>query len=158
MGSLSRSDHRGAAQVFQVPLKVIHKTRGENMPTSRTQKSNGNASSVTFDDVRKLALSFPGVEEGTSYGTPALRVKGKFLARLHEDGESLVVKVDYAAREVLMAADPHTFYVTGHYVCYPMMLVRLSTVRAVDLKQLIEDAWRITAPKRLVQEYQKADS
>lgn len=127
------------------------------MSRPRTRKRHGNTNPVSFDTVRELALGFPGVEEGTSYGTPTLRVKGKFLARLHEDGETLVLKVDYAAREVLMAADPGTFYVTGHYSCYPMMLVRLSTVRLADLQQLIADAWQSNAPKRLIQQHNKAD-
>jgi hypothetical protein len=45
---------------------------------------------VTLATVRQLALAFPGVEEGFSYGTPGFRVRGKFLARLWEDGETLI--------------------------------------------------------------------
>ena len=37
---------------------------------------------MTFDDVRKIALAWPEVDDGTSYGTPALRVRKKLLARL----------------------------------------------------------------------------
>ena len=100
--------------------------------------------------VRQLALALPGVEEGTSYGTPAFKVSGKLLARFHQDGESLVVKVEYAAREVLMGANPKTFYITDHYRCWPWMLVRISSVDPDDLRQLLEEAWRGSAPKRLV--------
>ncbi len=46
---------------------------------------------MTFDDVRIVALKWPEVTDGTSYGTPALKVRGKLLTRLKEDGESLVV-------------------------------------------------------------------
>ena len=46
---------------------------------------------MTFDDVRKLALAWPEVEDGSSYGTPALKVRKKMLARLKEDGDSLVM-------------------------------------------------------------------
>src|SRR5947199_4980630 len=46
---------------------------------------------VTFDDVRKIALAWPEVEDGTSYGTPALKVGKKLLARLKEDGDSMVM-------------------------------------------------------------------
>lgn len=106
------------------------------------------------DAVRKIALSFPGVEEGTSYGTPAFRVAGKLLARLHQDGESVVVKVEFAAREVLMGAKPDTFYITDHYRCYPLMLVRMATVDPDDLRKLIEDAWRQSAPKRAAAKYE----
>jgi hypothetical protein len=61
-----------------------------------------------------------------------------------------VLKTEYATREVLMAAQPETFYVTDHYRCYPWMLVRLSTVELSLLRGLIEDAWRSLAPKRLI--------
>ena len=40
---------------------------------------------VTFDDVRKISLVWPEVEDGTSYGTPALKVRKKLLVRLKED-------------------------------------------------------------------------
>src|SRR5262245_32761046 len=97
-----------------------------------------------------MLLALPAVEEGTSYGTPAFRVSGKMLARFHQDGESLVVPVEFAAREVMMGANPETFYTTNHYHCYPLMLVRLSKVDFAELKELLEDAWRRRAPKRLV--------
>jgi hypothetical protein len=42
---------------------------------------------VTFDDVRRISLAGPGVEDGTSYGTPALKVRKKLLVRLKEDGD-----------------------------------------------------------------------
>ena len=105
---------------------------------------------LTFDDVRRIALALPGVEEGTSYGTPAFKVKGKFLSRLKEDCETLVVKIGFDERDILMAANPETFYITDHYLGYPAVLVRLATVDPDDLRELFEGAWRLVAPKRLV--------
>ena len=93
-------------------------------------------------------LALPGVEEGTSYGTPAFRCGGKILARFHQDGESLVLKVEYAAREVLTGSHPDAFYVTDHYQCWPLMLVRLASVELDLLTRLIEEAWRGLASKR----------
>jgi hypothetical protein len=104
---------------------------------------------VTFETVRRLALALPEVEEGTSYGTPAFRVRGKFLARLREDLDSLAVRIDFDAREVLMTANPETFYITDHYRGYPAILVRLSTVDLDELRDVLEQAWRYSAPKRL---------
>ena len=105
---------------------------------------------VSFDAVRKTALALPGVEEGTCYGTAAFRVKGRFLARLKEDGETLVVKCGFDERDFRMQADPKTFFTTDHYRGYPTVLVRLTTVRADDLRDVIEQAWRTNAPKRLL--------
>lgn len=120
------------------------------MSKSPTQKGRRKGKQLTFDTVRQLALALPGVEEGTSYGTPAFKVGGKLLARFHQDGESLVVKVEYAAREVLMGANPKTFYITDHYRCWPWILVRIASVDTDELRGLLEDAWRNTAPKRMV--------
>jgi len=103
--------------------------------------------------VRRLALALPGVEEGSSYGTPGFRVRGKFLARLWEDGETLVVKCGDLERDFRMQADPETFFITDHYRGYPTVLVRLTRVALGDLREVLEQAWRQNAPKRLVAEY-----
>ena len=110
-------------------------------------------SRVTLATVRRLALALPGVEEGLSYGTPGFRVRGKFLARLWEDGETLVVKCGDDERDFRMKADPETFFVTEHYRGYPTVLVRLARVSQADLRAVLEEAWRRQAPKRLVKEY-----
>jgi len=105
---------------------------------------------VTFETVRELVLALPGVAEGTSYGTPAFRVGGKFLLRLKEDGESLAVKIGIDERDMLITADPETFYITDHYRGYPAVLVRLSAIDRERLCEMLEEAWRFCAPKRLV--------
>jgi hypothetical protein len=108
---------------------------------------------VTFATALRIARTFPGVEEGTSYGTPALRVGKKFLARLREDGETLVVKCGFDERDLRMQADPGTFFNTDHYRGYPSVLVRLARVSERDLRDVLEVAWRLNAPKRLVAGY-----
>jgi hypothetical protein len=65
--------------------------------TKQTTRRRSAVKPVTWDTVRQLALALPGVEEGTSYGTPAFKVKGKLLARFHQDGESMVVKIEYGS-------------------------------------------------------------
>lgn len=100
---------------------------------------------VTFEDVRSIALSLENVEEGTSYGTPAFKVRGKLLARLREDGDSLVVGTTFEEREEMMAAEPDTYYITDHYLKYPGVLVRLSRVHADALRDLLGRAWRLAS-------------
>jgi len=100
--------------------------------------------------VRRVALALPGVEEGSSYGTPGFRVRGKFLARMKEDGETLVVKCGDDERDFRMQADPETFFITDHYRGYPTVLIRLARVRLGDLREVLAEAWRRNAPKRLI--------
>ncbi len=98
---------------------------------------------LSWETVRELALSLPGSEEGTSYGTPAFKVRGKLFVRLHQSEGSLVVKIEQSERAMRMKADPEAFYITDHYVNYPWMLVRLAAIRKEDLHELLEDSWRL---------------
>lgn len=102
-----------------------------------------------FETVRREALALPGAEEGTSYGTPAFRVGGRLFVRLHEDGESLVLRMDFDAREALIKADPRAFHLTDHYLGYPMLLLRFARVSRARLRELLAGSWREVAPKRL---------
>src|SRR5687768_15146293 len=104
------------------------------------------SSGVRFAEVCELALRLSDVEEGTSYGTPALKVRGKLVARLKEDGETLVLRTTFADRDRLLAAAPDVFYVTDHYLKYPWILVRLPRVERPFLSELIAEAWRLAAP------------
>ena len=108
---------------------------------------------VTFDTVRAFALTLPETEERPSYGTPAFRVRNKLFARLREDGELLVVRIGFFERDVLIADNPATFSVTPHYQSSPMVLVRLASVEPDELQELLTEAWRFAAPKRLVASY-----
>jgi hypothetical protein len=116
----------------------------------RKKSPKKNASNITAETVRKLALELPSAEEGTSYGTPAFRVQGCLFARMHQDGDAVVVKIDLADRTRRMQADPEAYYVTDHYLNYPMMLVRFAKVSVDDLRELLQESWRRSAPARLV--------
>lgn len=104
---------------------------------------------VTYDTVRELALQLPGVEEGTSYGTPALRVNKKFMARLREDGESVAFRLGFDEREILMKSKPEVFFITDHYAGYPAVLLRLSTASREEAADIVRMSWHFVAPKRL---------
>jgi hypothetical protein len=108
---------------------------------------------VTFQAVRLAAQALPGVEDSTSYGTPALKVWGKLLARLHQDGVCFVLRADLLDREILVQSDPAVFFITDHYRDYPWILVRFLTVDPEALPDLMERAWRLVAPKSLVKKY-----
>jgi hypothetical protein len=110
--------------------------------------------SLTFAEVRDMALALPGVEESTSYGTASLKLGKKMLARLKEDGETLVLKVGFDEREMLMEAEPAVFFITDHYRGYPNVLVRLAKVHPPTLRRLLEQAWREAAPKRLLRDFE----
>ena len=93
-----------------------------------------------------MGLALPDVEEGTSYGSPSLKVGGKMFTCLpvHRSAEpdSLAVRIDFDQRDELMAAEPDTYYLTDHYVNYPVVLVRLSRIHRDALRDLLLMSWR----------------
>jgi hypothetical protein len=104
---------------------------------------------LTWDDVRELALALPEVVEGTSYGTPAFHVKKKFMARLREDGETVAFRVSFDERDLLMQTRPKTFFITDHYLGYPAVLLRLGAATRAELADVVRMSWRFSAPKRV---------
>jgi hypothetical protein len=114
---------------------------------------------MTFEDVRAIALKWPEVGDGTSYGTPALKVRGKLLTRLKEDGESLVVfDVEPDERAMLIETQPKVFYFTDHYRDWSMVLVRLSKARRPTIEALLLRRWRALASKKALKALQAAPS
>jgi hypothetical protein len=109
--------------------------------------------SVDFDMVRTAALKLPSVFEGTSYGTPCLRVGKTLIARLREDGETLVLKIDPMERDVLMEAEPDVFFTTDHYRGYPLVLVHMPKAALDHIEMLLRRAWFAAAPKRLTKHF-----
>jgi hypothetical protein len=113
----------------------------------------------TWEDVVAIGTRLPGVEVGTSYGTAALRVRGKGMCRLRSDPDALVIRVaDMGEREALLQGDPDVFFSTPHYDGWPYVLVRLERVDPVELGELVEDAWRLFAAKRVVKAWDEQAS
>jgi len=110
---------------------------------------------MTYEDFRAIVLSFPGVEEGSSYGQPSFLVRKKFLTRLRrEDNSAVFLEVGHDEREILMEAEPQTFHFTAHYKDYPSVLARLETLHPDALRGFIERRWRKVALKSTVKAWE----
>ncbi|HEX4249237.1 MAG TPA: MmcQ/YjbR family DNA-binding protein [Pseudonocardia sp.] len=97
-----------------------------------------------------MAGELPAVEESTSYRTPALKVAGKTFARLRTEAEGgLMVLCSPAEKEALLASGDPAFYTTPHYDGYGSVLVDLARVDPQQLRELLEEAWRLKAPAKL---------
>jgi hypothetical protein len=109
---------------------------------------------MTYDDVRNIALAWPQVEDATSHGTPALRVRKRLLARLKEDNDTLVViGVPPEEREMLIETQPKIFYHTEHYRDYPTVLIRLSKAKRAIVEPFLRRRWRELASKTAVKAF-----
>ena len=101
--------------------------------------------------MRKIALALPEVEERTSYGAPAFKLRGRLMAcqatNKAAEPNSLVICIDFADRDELIAAEPDVYYLKDHYVDYACVLVRLSRVHPDALPDLLQAAWRFAMSK-----------
>ena len=107
---------------------------------------------TSFRRVTKIGLTLPDVEAATKYdGSPVLRVDGCFMAGLasHPSAEpdTLVVRAEPDARELLLEDAPDTYYLTDYYRKYPLVLVRLSHVDEGALRDLLNVSRRLTLGK-----------
>ncbi|MEO3871588.1 MmcQ/YjbR family DNA-binding protein [Nonomuraea sp. B12E4] len=106
---------------------------------------------VTEDDVRRIALTLPETTEKTMYGTPAFYVRGKWFARIGEEGDVLVLPLGTEEEKAgLVASEPAKFFTTPHYDCHAIVLARFGAVDAGEMGELLTEAWRLRAPRRLV--------
>jgi hypothetical protein len=108
---------------------------------------------VKWEQVCALARDLPEVAEGTSYRTPALKVRGKGFVRLKEDGKSIVfLLASVDEQELLCETRPDLYFITDHYRGWPAVLARLSALRTAECRFQLERAWRVKAPKVLVKQ------
>lgn len=110
---------------------------------------------MTADEMKAIVLSFPGAEEGVSYGRPSFKLNGKFFTRLRAEDDSLVLMdVSYDEREMLMEAEPGTFHLTPHYKDYPCVLARIETLHPGSLRNFLERRFRKIAKKSAVKAWE----
>jgi hypothetical protein len=105
---------------------------------------------ITFATVIEIGRTLPDVEVTTSWGAPALKVRGRMFAcgatNKSAEPNTLVVRMDFEQRDALIAEDPGTYYLKEHYVNYACVLVRLSRVHPDALRDLLLAGWRFMSP------------
>jgi hypothetical protein len=109
---------------------------------------------VDWDTVRHLARAFPEVEESTQ-GRMAFSVRGKGFAweARERDGGGLAVRVDRDEKQLFLDANPDVYFTSPHYNGFPAVQIRLEAIDRDELRERLEDAWLIQAPKRLAAAY-----
>jgi hypothetical protein len=122
-------------------------------------------------DVRRIALSLPETSEGDDHfafsvrnGTKAKGFAWVWMERVEPKkprvprNDVLAVRVaDASEKETLLASDPEKFFTEPHYNGFPAVLVRLYAIERGELAELLTDAWRAAAPRRLHAELDAGD-
>ena len=101
--------------------------------------------------VGALATKLPDVEEGTTFGFPAFKVKGKLLAWFPKKKEveegSLAVRMSILERDHRVFANPKVFYVTPHYRDYTAVLVRVEHLTSAALREILQSGYEFVTTK-----------
>jgi hypothetical protein len=110
------------------------------------KKKNARRRSLTFEDVREIALSMPEAWETTAWGVPAFKAaKTMFAVEPHPWRDvvpnSVGVPVSFEERTRLLAARPDVYYVNDHWAKSPGVLVRLSSISRAELREILSAAW-----------------
>ena len=113
---------------------------------------------IDWDRIKTMALSLglPGVEETTSWGQPTLKAHGKLWVWWSPHEDAPVFKVPFEEREILVEAEPGTFFFTAHYKGHPLVLVRPEKLDLEWAKANLLRVWRAQAPKRVLKAYDGA--
>jgi hypothetical protein len=112
---------------------------------------------VTWEEIVAIGLELPEALESTSYGRPALKVRGKFFAGLNTKENAVVLKLaDIEEQSFLVEAAPKIYYVTDHYRGWPYVLARPARLTRKECRARLEYAWTLTAPKTLVKRYEES--
>ena len=104
--------------------------------------------SDAFEKLKKAAASLPEVEVSTSYGTPALKLRKKLLARV-KDHHTIALMCALEEKEMLMAAAPDIYFETDHYKGWPAVLVRIGIIGDAELAHRLATVWRRQATATL---------
>ena len=106
---------------------------------------------MKWDRLRELAKELPGVVDSTSYGTAAIKVGKKLMARLKEDGASVVFILESVDEQIgLCDANPELYFITDHYRDYALVLARLAKLTVGEARVRLERAWLVQAPAKLI--------
>ncbi|TDD27606.1 MmcQ/YjbR family DNA-binding protein [Kribbella turkmenica] len=99
----------------------------------------------------KVVLGLPEVEEHEGWaGQPVFKVRGKSFAYMSEDGARLLLKALREEQEALVADDPDVYAPSWASGRFAWLDVMIEAADDQELRELVTEAWRLSAPKRLV--------
>jgi hypothetical protein len=115
-----------------------------------------DARGVSADEFLRIALALPEVERGGEWN--GIKVRGKGFCYLDEDEDIALLKATREEQAALVADDPRAYEASRVTPRFGWVRIRLACARREEIAELVTEAWRLTAPKRLVEAYDSARS
>ena len=113
-----------------------------------------NFNYADFEPIKGIALAFPGAEESISYGTPSIKVNGKFMCRLHNDGMFIPIRLDFDVRDQYLETYPEIFHLPEHYKSYPSICMWVNKCNKKLLQEIVELSWKGLATKKQIAQWE----
>jgi hypothetical protein len=93
---------------------------------------------LTKVEAHRLMLSLPGTDERPWFHEPSIFIHDRFLAKTHKKEDAVVLQVSsIEMRDMMLEAEPQLFYITDHYRKFPFVLIRLGTLTAKTLREIL---------------------
>jgi hypothetical protein len=109
---------------------------------------------VTVDDVCKFARTLPRSSEAFVRGRVKFRIGRIVYLSFSRDGEVMGFAFPKDWRDALVESEPEKFSLPGQSdMRYHWVHVRLAAIDADEMRELVEEAWAFTVPKRVAEEY-----
>ena len=100
--------------------------------------------------VRSFAMSLPEAEERETWGNATFRVHAKIFTMFDESGRRLWIKSVLDEQQALIAMNPEAFFVPSYVGSKGWVGVVVAKAERGEVEELVTEAWRMTAPKRMV--------
>lgn len=114
-----------------------------------------NFNYAEFEPIKIIALKFPGTEESTSHeSTPAIKVRGKLMCRLHENGKFIPIRLNFELRDKYLDSHPEFFHLPDHFKAYPYICMWVHNYNQHLLTEILELSWKGLATKKQIEEWQ----
>jgi hypothetical protein len=114
-----------------------------------------NFNRADFEPIKQIALTFPGTEESTSHeNTPSIKVRGKLMCRLHDNGEFIPIRLDFELRDKYLDSHPEIFHLPDHFKAYPYICMWTHNYDKRLLTEILELSWKGLASKKQIEEWQ----
>lgn len=112
-----------------------------------------------FEPIRQIALTFPGAEDSVSHeNTPSIKVRGKLMCRLHDNGEFIPIRLDFNLRDKYLDSHPEIFHLPDNFKPYPYIAMWIHNYDKKLLREVLELSWRGLASKKQIAEWEKSSS
>jgi hypothetical protein len=105
------------------------------------------------DAMRAFALSLPEAEERETWGEATFRVRNKIFVILDSDGKRASIKATHEEQQASIEENAAAYFLPAYVAQHGWIGVNLANARTGEVRELIEEAWRLTAPKRLVKTF-----